>query len=153
LTEVCNLIGVIALDEENLSVLTDYGVVPALARNTNTPNKVLMSALSFAIGRCCLRWQNRSAFGKNDCVANMVSYLKHKDQNVNKRVSVALYELSRYAANAITIHESGGVMLLLPLIGDDDEEVQEAAAGCVNNLRKIALANDMHRTHHSKSRG
>ena len=37
-------------------------------------------------------------------------------------------------------------MLLLPLIGDDDEEVQEAAAGCVNNLRKIALANDMHRT-------
>ena len=32
LTEVCNLIGVIALDEENLSVLTDYGVVPALAR-------------------------------------------------------------------------------------------------------------------------
>ena len=96
LTEVCNLIGVIALDEENLSVLTDYGVVPALARcesncphchelyitdlmmlfrltifgqclfrnlhltptlsrntdrNTNTPNKVLMAALSFAIGR------------------------------------------------------------------------------------------------------
>ena len=45
--------------------------------------------------RCCLRWQNRSAFGKNDCVASLVSYLKHKDDDVNKRVSVALYELSR----------------------------------------------------------
>jgi len=153
LTEVCNLIGVIALDEENLSVLTDYGVVPALARNTNTPNKVLMSALSFAIGRCCLRWQNRKAFGKNDCVANMVSYLKHKDQNVNKRVSVALYELSRYAPNAITIHESGGVMLLLPLIGSEDEEVAEAAAGCTSNIRKIALANDKWRTNQSQPRG
>ena len=39
LTEVCNLIGVIALDEENLSVLTDYGVVPALARcESNCPH-------------------------------------------------------------------------------------------------------------------
>lgn len=153
LTEVCNLIGVIALDEENLSVLTDYGVVPALARNTNTPNKVLMAALSFAIGRCCLRWQNRSAFGKNDCVASLVSYLKHKDDDINKRVSVALYELSRYGQNAIIIHQSAGVLLLLPLIGEDDEEMQEAAAGCINNIRKIALANDMQKTHQPSGRG
>jgi len=146
LSEVCNLIGVIALDEENLSVLTDYGVVPALARNTNTPNKKLMASLSFAIGRCCLRWQNRSAFGTNDCVAELVSYLKHKDHDVDRRVAVALYELSRYAQNAITIHQSGGVMLLLPLIGEMEAELQEAAAGCINNIRKIALANDIYRT-------
>jgi len=152
LTEVCNLIGVIALDEENLSVLTDYGVVPALARVTNTPNMVLMAALSFAIGRCCLRWQNRSAFGTNDCVANLVSFLKSNDHNVNRRVTVALYELSRYAPNAITIHQSGGVLLLLPLIGAEEQEMQEAAAGCVSNIRKIALANDIHRTNQPSGR-
>ena len=54
--------------------------------------------------------------------------------------------MSRYGQNAIIIHQSGGVLLLLPLIGEDDEEIQEAAAGCINNIRKIALANDMQKT-------
>ena len=63
----------------------------------------------------------------------------------NNMIPVGFF-LPRYGQNAITIHQSGGVALLLPLIGDTDLEMQEAAAGCINNIRKIALANDMQRT-------
>jgi len=30
---------------------------------------------------------------------------------------------------------------LLPLVGDGDSIMQEAAAGCISNIRRLALAN------------
>jgi len=33
------------------------------------------------------------------------------------------------------------VQKLLPLVGDGDSIMQEAAAGCISNIRRLALAN------------
>ena len=49
------------------------------------------------------------------------------------------------------MHQSGVVTHLLRLIGSEDEDVQEAAADCLQNIRKLALACEKFRYQHLKS--
>ena len=51
----------------------------------------------------------------------------------------------------MTMHQSGVVTHLLRLIGSEDEDVQEAAADCLQNIRKLALACEKFRYQHLKS--
>ncbi|CAG2238366.1 ARMC4 [Mytilus edulis] len=84
LASVCAAIANIAKDEENLAVITDHGVVPMLARLTNT-------------------------------VEDFVVYRpKH-------------WKKARP---------------LIKMVGAQDEELQEASAGCIGNIRRLALANE-----------
>ena len=53
--------------------------------------------------------------------------------------------------NCVTMHQSGVVTHLLRLIGSEDEDVQEAAADCLQNIRKLALACEKFRYQHLKS--
>ena len=54
--------------------------------------------------------------------------------------------LSRW--NCVTMHQKGVVGHLLRLIGSEDETVQEAAADCLQNIRKLALACEKFRYQH-----
>jgi hypothetical protein len=40
------------------------------------------------------------------------------------------------------MHENGVVKLLIDMVGSDDFALQEAAAGCIGNIRLLALANE-----------
>ena len=53
--------------------------------------------------------------------------------------------------NCVTMHQSGVVSHLLRLIGSEDEDVQEAAADCLQNIRKLALACEKFRYQHLKT--
>ncbi|KAJ3333078.1 Armadillo repeat-containing protein 4 [Blyttiomyces sp. JEL0837] len=101
LASVCAAIANIAKDEENLAVITDHGVVPMLAKLTNTRIDKLRKHLAEAIARCC-----------------------------------------HWADNCITMHEHGVVQLLLGMVGSSDPALQEAAAGTIGNIRRLALASE-----------
>ncbi|XP_058261595.1 outer dynein arm-docking complex subunit 2 isoform X1 [Hemibagrus wyckioides] len=142
LASVCAAISNIAKDEENLAVITDHGVVPMLSKLTNTTDDKLRRYLSEAIARCCMWGSNRMAFGEAGAVAPLVRYLCSKDPEVHQATAQALYQLSRDPNNCITMHQSGVVKLLLGMMGSTDETLQEAAASCVANIRRLALANE-----------
>lgn len=48
------------------------------------------------------------------------------------------------------MHESGVVPFLLKAVASPDEQLQEAAAGCLGNIRKLALEAE---TYHLITRG
>ncbi|XP_014800378.1 PREDICTED: armadillo repeat-containing protein 4 [Calidris pugnax] len=142
LASVCAAITNIAKDEENLAVITDHGVVPLLSKLTNTINDKLRRHLAEAISICCMWGSNRVTFGETNAVAPLVGYLKSNDPSVHRATAQALYQLSEDPNNCITMHENGVVKLLLPMVGSTDETLQEAAAGCIANIRRLALATE-----------
>ncbi|XP_058524894.1 outer dynein arm-docking complex subunit 2 isoform X2 [Ochotona princeps] len=142
LASVCAAITNIAKDQENLAVITDHGVVPLLSKLTNTSNDKLRRHLAEVIARCCMWGRNRVAFGEYRAVAPLVRYLKSNDTNVHRATAQALYQLSEDINNCITMHENAAVKLLLDMIGSPDQDLQEAAAGCISNIRRLALATD-----------
>ncbi|KAM6216192.1 outer dynein arm-docking complex subunit 2 [Rhynchocyon petersi] len=142
LASVCAAITNIAKDQENLAVITDHGVVPLLSKLANTNNDKLRHHLAEAVSRCCMWGRNRVTFGENKAVAPLVRYLRSEDTNVHRATAQALYQLSEDADNCITMHENGAVKLLLDMVGSPDQELQEAAAGCISNIRRLALATE-----------
>ncbi|KAJ8010314.1 hypothetical protein DPEC_G00073750 [Dallia pectoralis] len=142
LASVCAAIAKIAKDEENLAVITDHGVVAMLAKLTNAADDRLRRHLAEAIARCCMWGSNRVSFGEAGAVAPLVLYLKSKDSSVHRATAHALFQLSKNPNNCITMHENGVVKLLLGMMGSTDEALQESAAGCVANIRRLALANE-----------
>lgn len=142
LASVCAAISNIAKDEENLAVITDHGVVPMLAKLTNTRNDKLRKHLAEAIARCCKWGNNRVGFGSANAVAPLVKYLKSPDDSVHQSTARALHQLSMDPDNCITMHENGVVQLLLGMVGSSDPELQEAAAGTIGNIRRLALASE-----------
>ncbi|NXM76296.1 ARMC4 protein, partial [Serilophus lunatus] len=142
LTSVCAAIANIAKDEENLAVMTDHGVVPLLSKLANTNDDKLKRHLAEAISHCCMWGSNRVAFGETKAVAPLVRYLKSKDPSVHRATAQALYQLSEEPNNCITMHENGVVKLLLAMVGSTDDALQEAAAGCIANIRRLALATE-----------
>ncbi|KAJ3108705.1 Armadillo repeat-containing protein 4 [Phlyctochytrium bullatum] len=136
LASVCAAIANIAKDEENLAVITDHGVVPMLAKLTNTRNDKLRKHLAEAIARCCHWGNNRVAFGTASAVAPLVKYLRSPDEEVHRSTARALHQLSMDPDNCITMHEHGVVQLLLGMVGSADSALQEAAAGTIGNIRR-----------------
>ncbi|KAF1639027.1 Armadillo repeat-containing protein 4, partial [Eudyptes filholi] len=142
LASVCAAITNIAKDEENLAVITDHGVVPLLSKLANTNNDKLRRHLAEAISHCCMWGSNRVTFGETKAIAPLVRYLKSNDPSVHRATAQALYQLSEDPNNCITMHENGVVKLLLAMVGSTDEILQEAAAGCIANIRRLALATE-----------
>uniref|UniRef100_A0A3P9ARW9 Outer dynein arm docking complex subunit 2 n=1 Tax=Maylandia zebra TaxID=106582 RepID=A0A3P9ARW9_9CICH len=141
LASICAAICKIAKDEENLAILTDFGVVPSLAKLTNTTHDRLRHHLADAIAQCCMWGSNRASFGEAGAVAPLVRNLKSKEGSVQRSTAMALYQLSRNPNNCITMHEKEVVQPLIHMMGSDDEELQEAAAGCVRSIRLLYMAN------------
>ncbi|KAM6314818.1 outer dynein arm-docking complex subunit 2 [Aegotheles albertisi] len=142
LISVCAAITNIAKDEENLAVITDHGVVHLLSKLANTNNDKLRRHLAEAVSHCCMWGSNRVTFGETKAVAPLVRYLKSNDPSVHRATAQALYQLSEDPNNCITMHENGVVKLLLAMVGSTDETLQEAAAGCIANIRRLALATE-----------
>ncbi|KAF8561051.1 hypothetical protein P879_04693 [Paragonimus westermani] len=142
LAAVCAAVSKIAVDEENLAVITDHGVVPLLSRLTCTKDDHLRCPLTDAIARCCTWGTNRIDFGRAGAVSPLVRYLHSPDPAVHRSTARALFQLSRDPGNCVAMHEAGAVKLLLQMVGSQDLELQNAAAGCISNIRRLSLANE-----------
>ncbi|TGZ70260.1 hypothetical protein CRM22_003307 [Opisthorchis felineus] len=142
LAAVCAAVSKIAVDEENLAVITDHGVVALLSRLTCTKDDKLRCPLTEAIARCCTWGTNRVDFGRAGAVSPLVGYLNSTDPNVHRSTAKALFQLSRDPNNCVAMHDAGVVKPLLQMVGSPDMELQTAAAGCISNIRRLSLANE-----------
>ncbi|XP_044271871.1 armadillo repeat-containing protein gudu [Tribolium madens] len=136
---VCAAIAEIAKDIENLAVITDHGVVPMLVNLVHTQNVELREHLASAIAYCCAWGSNCKTFGRLGAITPLVAYMADSNAKVHRTTALALFHLSKNAFNCITMHESGVVPFLLKAISTTDWDLQEAAAGCLANIRKLAL--------------
>ncbi|XP_051796358.1 outer dynein arm-docking complex subunit 2 isoform X2 [Acanthochromis polyacanthus] len=141
LASVCAAIAKIARDEENLTLLTALGVIPLLAKLTDTTDDRLRHHLAEAIYYCCMWGNNRESFGEAQAVAPLVRFLKSKDTAVHLSTAKALYQLSWVPENIITMYKRGVMKPLMQMMLSDVEELQEYAALCVRNIRKLRIAN------------
>ncbi|XP_028173649.1 armadillo repeat-containing protein gudu [Ostrinia furnacalis] len=142
LSAVCAAIATIARDHENLAVISDHGVVGKLSKLVSTTDDHLRANLGVAIAYCCDWAQNRQEFGKRGAITPLVNYMTSRDPNVHRATALALYHLSFYSINCVTMHAAGVVQFLLETIGSKDPILQEASAGCLCNIRKLALATE-----------
>uniref|UniRef100_UPI00358E669F outer dynein arm-docking complex subunit 2 n=1 Tax=Myxine glutinosa TaxID=7769 RepID=UPI00358E669F len=142
LAAVCAAIAIIAKDQKNLAVMTDFNVVPLLANLTNTTDDLLRKHLADAIASCCAWVDNCSAFRQANAVAPLVKHLQSSCPDVNRSTAQALHQLSKDPENCLTMHQEGVVKLLIIMMGSCDRALQIAAANCIRNIRLLALAYD-----------
>ncbi|KAG8226088.1 hypothetical protein J437_LFUL006395 [Ladona fulva] len=160
LAAVCAALSIIAIDRENLAVITDHGVVPLLSDLVLTANlymsiygveKIttfqgklsddrLRQHLAEAVANCCQWGNNCREFGRLGAITPLVAYMASSDPLVHRSTAHALHSLSNDAFNCVTMHQSGVVPYLLETIGSEDEKLQESSAGCLSNIRKLALS-------------
>ncbi|XP_067018560.1 uncharacterized protein [Acropora muricata] len=145
LTSACAVISVIACDRENLGVLTDYDVVSHLAYLTNKKDTLLRHHLAEAIAMCSKWGNNAKRFCDKGAVKSMVEYLGSVDIIVQRSAMRALEQLGKSPESCIIMHRGGVVKLLLEMIGSEDAGLQVAAAGCLLNMRQLAMANEQAR--------
>ncbi|XP_014220319.1 armadillo repeat-containing protein gudu [Trichogramma pretiosum] len=136
---VCATIAEIAMDMENLGIITDHGVVEKLAGLVHTEDENLRANLTLAIAYCSEWGQNNYEFGRLKAVAPLVNYLTSTNKEVLKGVCIAFYHLSKEPSNCVTMHTCGVVKHVLRLVGSEDAEVQIAAATTIRHIRKLAL--------------
>ncbi|XP_045473998.1 armadillo repeat-containing protein gudu-like [Harmonia axyridis] len=136
---VCAAIAEVAKDIENLAVITDHGVVPRLVDLITTDDVFLREHLCSAIAFCCAWGSNCKMFGRLGAITPLVGYMADNNEKVNRTAAIALYHMSENPFNCITMHESGVVIFLLRSVTSEDHVLQEAAAGCLANIRKLAL--------------
>ncbi|XP_017879578.1 armadillo repeat-containing protein gudu [Ceratina calcarata] len=139
LSAVCATIAEIAMDQENLGILSDHGVVEKLAHLVQTEDEELRANLTLAIAYCCDWGENKYQFGELNAVAPLIDYMTSKNKKVLRGVCIAAYHLSKEPSNCITMHSAGIIKHVLRLVGSDDPEMQIAAASTIRNIRKLAL--------------
>ncbi|CAG7823011.1 unnamed protein product [Allacma fusca] len=142
---VSQAIAAIAVNVENLAIMTDHGVVQYLARLAPTPrgdNDLLRRCLATAIAECCKLDRNSGEFGRRKAVSPICSYLSSSDPLVHRAAAKALCALSSDARNCITIHQCGVVPYLIKMSGSLDEELRNSAAGVMANIRNLALSTE-----------
>ncbi|KAM7353695.1 armadillo repeat-containing protein gudu [Cochliomyia hominivorax] len=139
LSAVCAAIATIAKDSTNLAILTDLKVIYKLAGLVNTTEDLLRKNLAAAIASCATFGNNTQELGRLRTVTPIVSYMTSDDPEVHRTTAMALEKLSMDPQNCITMHQSGVVPFLLECVGSTNKELQLAAAGCLRNIRELAL--------------
>ncbi|KAH8411892.1 hypothetical protein KR222_001286 [Zaprionus bogoriensis] len=139
LSAVCAAIATIALDQTNLAILTDLRVIYKLSDLVNTTDDNLRMNLAAAVAACACFGNNTEELGRLRTVTPIVTYMTSDNPLVHRTTAMALEKLSMDPQNCITMHQSGVVPFLLECIGSTNKELQLAAAGCLRNIRELAL--------------
>ncbi|XP_055710057.1 armadillo repeat-containing protein gudu [Phlebotomus papatasi] len=144
LSAICAAIATIARDKDNLAVLSDHKVIYMLADLVHTTDDLLRENLAAAIASCAPYGNNTHELGRLKTVTPIVGYMVSSNPKVHRTTAMALEKLSEDPQNCITMHQSGVVPFLLETVGSRDRVLQEASAGCLQNIRKLALRAQEH---------
>ncbi|XP_037960100.1 armadillo repeat-containing protein gudu [Teleopsis dalmanni] len=139
LSAVCAAIATIAKDTVNLSILTDLKVIYKLSKLVHTEDDLLRENLADAVASCAAFDHNTELLGRLHTVTPIVTYLTSDSPAVHRTTAMALEQLSKDPQNCITMHQSGVVPFLLECISSNNKDLQLAAAGCLKNIRELAL--------------
>lgn len=139
LASTCALISHIAKDEYNLAILTEYNVIPQLARLVHDKDEHLQEHLASAIASCATYGTNTQKLGELRTITPIVRYMASTNKDLHRTAATALQNLSTDPFNCVTMHQNGVVPFLLEAIGSTDRILQSAAANCLRNIRKLTL--------------
>lgn len=139
LSATCAAIATIAQDKDNLAVLSDHKVIYMLADLVHTTDDMLRQNLAAAIASCAPYGTNCQELGKLKTVTPIVGYMVSNDPQVHRTTAQALEKLSVDPSNCVTMLHTGVVPFLLETVGSSDRVLQEASAGCLKNIRLLAL--------------
>lgn len=139
LAAICGLIAKIAMDLENLAILSDYGIIPLLAKLIHTGDYLLRENLAAAIASCAPYGKNIHEFGELRIVMPLVGFLSSTNIAVHRTTAMALERLSTDIENCVTMHQCGVAQFLLELVSSADSILQESASKCLENIRNMAL--------------
>lgn len=139
LASTCALISHIAKDENNLAILTEYDVIPQLARLVYDKDEHLQEHLASAIASCSTYGTNTQKLGELRTITPIVRYMASTNKDLHRTAATALQNLSTDPFNCVTMHQNGVVPFLLEAIGSTDRVLQSAAANCLRNIRKLTL--------------
>lgn len=144
LAAICGLIAKIAMDLENLAILSDYGVIVLLAKLIHTDDDLLRENLAAAIASCAPYGRNIQEFGELRILMPLVGFLSSTNSSVHRTTSLALERLSTDIANCVTMHQCGVAPFLSELISTVDKLAQKSASKCLENIRNMALTAEKH---------
>lgn len=139
LASTCALISHIAKDEFNLAILTEYNVIPQLARLVEDKDEHLQEHLASAIASCSTYGTNTQKLGELRTITPIVRYMASTNKDLHRTAAMALANLSTDPFNSVTMHQNGVVPFLLESIESTDRVLQSAAANCLRNIRKLTL--------------
>lgn len=139
LAATCALIAEVAKDSYNLAILTDYLVIPLLAKLVTTDDDLLQEYVASAIASCCSHGSNTKQLGELRTVAPIVRFLAGTSKRVHRTAAMALERLSADPLNCVTMHQCGVVAFLIESIESDNKDLQNAAAKCLQNVRSLSL--------------
>ncbi|KAJ4461010.1 putative Vacuolar protein 8 [Paratrimastix pyriformis] len=170
----CAVIANLALDDENLAVMTENGVLPMLAGLTATEDTPLRIALCNAITTCCKTVGNAQLMGRLGGVVPLVDFMHSTLPELHRATARALRSVSQdrpectwlspdahrvlaayfgcyplwrtgasgFPPEAFRLRSAGAVQLLVQLLDTTDPLLQEAAAGCISNIRRTHLVTE-----------
>lgn len=112
---VCEAVAAIATNSENLSIMTDHGIVQYLSMicTRSWEHDALRRSLARAMGECCKLEGNSRVFGELKAVAPLCTYLTSKEPRVVREATKALAALSEDPRNCVTMHQCGVVPVSL----------------------------------------
>uniref|UniRef100_A0A8C8HWG3 Armadillo repeat-containing protein 4 n=1 Tax=Oncorhynchus tshawytscha TaxID=74940 RepID=A0A8C8HWG3_ONCTS len=152
LVNVTKAVGACATELENMTIIDRLDGVRLLWSLLKNPNPDVQASAAWAICPCIENAKDsgemvRSFVGGLELIVNL---LKSTNKEVLASVCAAIAKIAKDEENLAVITDHGVVpmlakltnTLLLGMMGSTDEVLQEAAAGCVANIRRLALANE-----------
>ncbi|XP_031572722.1 armadillo repeat-containing protein 4-like [Actinia tenebrosa] len=138
LINTCRLVINIGQDRENMSIMTDYDAVPLLISLVYADDEEMRQYVAEAIATCCNLDKNITALSST-VVPLSEGFALYKGVEVHRTTALALEKLSQDPHNCYLIHRHGALKHLMKMIGSEDDDVQEAAARCIKNVRMNAI--------------
>ncbi|KAG4080617.1 hypothetical protein HA402_006218 [Bradysia odoriphaga] len=132
-----------AKDPESMAILEEMDAVRLIWSLLKNPNPRVQAYAAYALCPCIENAKDsgdlvRSLVGAMELV---VGLMKSTDTLVLSAVCSAIATIAKNKENLAILsdHKSGVVPFLLETVGSKDRELQEASAGCLQNIRKLAL--------------
>ncbi|XP_074982041.1 outer dynein arm-docking complex subunit 2 isoform X2 [Caretta caretta] len=152
LVNVTKAVGACATEPENMMIIDRLDGVRLLWSLLKNPHPNVQASAAWAICPCIENAKDagemvRSFVGGLELIVNL---LKSENKEVLASICAAITNIAKDEENLAVITDHGVVpllsklanTLLLGMVGSTDETLQEAAAGCIANIRRLALATE-----------
>ncbi|VDM21394.1 unnamed protein product [Hydatigera taeniaeformis] len=138
-----------ARDENTLAIMSDLDVIEGLARILSVAySEALKISVVRAIAACSYFGENAEYLGRANCVPMLTAIFRTSTSRARGESDIgaiqlrnaavrALYGISRLPANVTRIWEADICDELTAMAESTDEQVQEAAAGVITNIRLL----------------
>ncbi|VDK39708.1 unnamed protein product [Taenia asiatica] len=144
-----NTIAQMARDENTLAIMSDLDVIEGLARILSAAySEALKISVVHAIAACSYFGENAEYLGRANCVPMLAAIFRSSTSSVGRESDIgatqlrnaavrALYGISRLPANVTRIWEADICEELTAMAESTEDQVQEAAAGIITNIRLL----------------